>query len=139
MARRFGKNDGIFFGVLLLVLIVGFAWHSVTKEGGDFVKVTVNGQLYGTYSLKKDRTVDIVTPEAGRNELKIERGRADMVDASCPDRLCVHQRAVSKAKETIVCLPNKVVVEVVGGDGADLDAVTARMPFLFCFGSERCR
>ena len=47
-----------------------------------------------------------------------------MTDADCPDLLCVHQRAIDKEDETIVCLPNKVVVKVVGAkQKSDLDSV----------------
>ena len=34
-----------------------------------------------------------------------------MTDADCPDLLCVHQRALDRKNETIVCLPNKVVIK----------------------------
>ena len=47
-----------------------------------------------------------------------------MTEADCPDQLCVHQRAISKQKQTIVCLPNRVVVEVIGGEDAGLDSIT---------------
>ena len=50
-------------------------------------------------------------------------GTADITEADCPDKLCVHQRAISKTKETIVCLPNKVVVEVTGSEESELDSV----------------
>ena len=47
-----------------------------------------------------------------------------MVEASCPDKLCVNQKAVSKNNESIICLPNKVIVEVDSSENSDLDAVT---------------
>ena len=40
-----------------------------------------------------------------------------MIRADCPDQLCVKQKAVSKNKESIICLPNKVVIE--GKDSAE--------------------
>ena len=52
--------------------------------------------------------------------------RLDQILPDCPDRLCVQQHAICKERETIVCLPNKVVVEVVGGEEADLDSVTGK-------------
>ena len=93
-------------------------------EEGAFAKVTVDGQFYGAYSLKKDSEVEILIKEKVTNVLRIQNGKADMYMADCPDLLCVHQRAISRQKETIVCLPNKVVVEIVGGKEAGLDAVT---------------
>ena len=87
-------------------------------------EVTVDGEFYGTYSLKKDQIVEIVVNEEVTNVLQIKNGKADMIKADCPDLLCVHQRAISNQNETIVCLPNKVVVEIVGGKKTELDSVT---------------
>ncbi|KAI4447103.1 hypothetical protein C823_001622 [Eubacterium plexicaudatum ASF492] len=47
-----------------------------------------------------------------------------MIWADCPDQLCVHQKAISGQGETIVCLPNKIVVEIAEGEDADLDAIS---------------
>ena len=124
MEKRFGKKDVIFLaaaGLLLLCACVLF--YSRGKEGA-VVTVTVNGSLYGTYSLEQDQTVEIKIDGAVTNVLSIQNKKADMLSANCPDLLCVHQKAVSKEHETIVCLPNQVVVEVVGGEKAELDSVT---------------
>ena len=48
-----------------------------------------------------------------------------MEDADCPDRLCVKQGRIKKVGESIVCLPHKVVIEIVGEkEEAGVDAVT---------------
>ena len=44
-------------------------------------------------------------------------GKASMAKADCPDKICVNHAAISKKGETIVCLPHKVVVEVVDENG----------------------
>ncbi len=74
--------------------------------------------------MEEEQTVEIIVDDKVKNVLKIQNGKADMIAADCPDLLCVHQRAVSNQNETIVCLPNKVVVEIVGGKRAELDSVT---------------
>ena len=35
--------------------------------------------------------------------------------ADCEDQLCVHQKEITLENESIICLPNKVIVEVSGG------------------------
>ena len=63
--------------------------------------------------------------ESGKttNLLVIKDGKADVTEADCPDKLCVHQKAISKTNETIVCLPNKVVVQVIGAGESELDSI----------------
>ncbi len=53
----------------------------------------------------------------------IRNGKADMTEADCPDKLCVKQRAISRNKESIICLPNKVVVEADSKENSEFDAV----------------
>ena len=125
MKKRLGKNDGILLGTIFLVLAVGAVWfYFFGGEKGIVAEVTIDGQHYGTYSLKEDRDVKIIIGEKVTNILRIHNGEADMTEADCPDQLCVRQRAVSKQKQTIVCLPNRAVVEVIGGEDAELDSIT---------------
>ena len=89
-------------------------------DGADTVTVKVDGKVTGTYPLAKDQKIRI---NGGTNILTIKNGKAKMTDADCPDQLCVHQKAASKNHESIICLPNKVVVEVDGSEESEFDAV----------------
>lgn len=125
MAIRFQKNDKILLGAVLVVLLAVVVWFSFfDRDPGAIVKVTVNGQLYGTYSLSRDREIEIIIGEKVTNILRIQDQKADMLTADCPDKLCMHQKAIFREKETIVCLPNKVVAEIIGGEEAELDSIT---------------
>ena len=81
------------------------------------------GSVYGTYVLGEEQEIPIVQDGVTTNVLTIRDGRADMTEADCPDKLCVHQKAISKNHEMIVCLPNKVVVEVTGSEENGFDSI----------------
>ena len=51
--------------------------------------------------------------KVGKCILVISDGKADMESADCPNQICVHHSAISHTGETIVCLPNRVVIEVI--------------------------
>lgn len=112
--KTFLRNDIIFIAAILLVAAVGLLYLFVFRSGGDTVKVTVDGELYGVYSLSENITEDILTGEDGSNlnRLIIRDGKAYMETASCPDGICVSHRPIFRNGESIVCLPNKVVVTV---------------------------
>ena len=40
-----------------------------------------------------------------------------MTEADCPDQLCIHQRAVDAGGGSVICLPNKVVIEAISDSG----------------------
>ena len=119
---RKAKNDVIF--VLIVFALVGiFALVLfLTQTKGDSVVVLVDGKVFGEYSLSSDTTVEIKS-EYGTNILEIKNGFADMLSADCPDGICVAHRPVSNGGESIICLPNKVVVEVHSSKNNDKDIV----------------
>lgn len=122
--KRISKNDIIFI-VILVVLVGGVAMFFSLRpqNAGAQVVVTVDGEEYGRYSLNEDTEVPIELEGVTTNLLIIKDGEADMTEADCPDKLCVHQKAISKNHETIVCLPNKVVVEITGSEESGFDTI----------------
>lgn len=117
------KNDIILIIVILVVAALGFSWIQMQKqEEAGTVKVYVDGEEKASYQLNQDGEYDIET-ESGTNRLVIKDGEADVTYADCPDELCVKQASISKNGETIVCLPHKVVVEIVSTDESELDAL----------------
>lgn len=126
MKKRLGRNDLILIGGLVMLAVIILAVGNIfLKEDGTKVTVTVEGEIYGTYSLEKEQTIRIKKEEQVTNILQIKNKQAVMLHADCPDQLCVHQSAITKKGQNIVCLPNQVVAEVTGDqtDEKDLDAV----------------
>lgn len=122
--KRVSRNDVIFLSVLAVAAAVIFLVFSVAGgEEGARVVVTVDGEVYGTYSLLEEQEIPIIQDGVVTNLLVIKDGSADMTGADCPDKLCVHQKAISKNNETIVCLPNKVVVQVEGSKESGFDSI----------------
>ena len=114
------KNDWILAACILLAAVAILLFQFVRSDSGaGTVPVTVDGEIFGTYSLAEDQTVDI----DGTNRLVIENGTAEMEWADCPDQICVNHRAVSREGESIICLPNQVVISVTDGEEAELDGI----------------
>ena len=105
------KNDLIVISVLLLLVFVSAIGYFLFCPEGDMVTVTVAGDFYGEYPLHTDRNVVIRTARA-ENVFVIREGRAYMESASCPDGLCENHRAIFRNGESIICLPNQVVIMV---------------------------
>lgn len=111
------KNDiKLCLGILMIACICAIIIQFVIKKNGETVVITVDGTVYKTLELDKDTELDIQGVNDGRNKLIIENGQAYMIDADCPDKVCVRQGKINKTGETIVCLPHKVVVEIKGND-----------------------
>lgn len=115
------KKDWILITVILAIAGIFFVLHITSgRIIQGKAEVYVAGKIYGTYDLSKEQKIVI----QDSNVLMIKDGRAQMESADCPDQICVRQKAISKEGESIICLPNKVVVSIVGGEEKELDAVT---------------
>ncbi len=112
---------GLIVGCLLAALICCGLWLGLRRDGAAVV-VEQDGKETARYALDENRTVRI-KGQGGYNLLVIEGGEAWLLEADCPNLLCVKTGKIRYAGQSIVCLPHKVAVRIVGGASA-LDAVT---------------
>lgn len=57
------------------------------------------------------------------NLLVCQKGSIQMMQSSCPDKICVHHSSIERNGESIICLPHKLVVEITNGKEKELDGV----------------
>ena len=108
--------DVILIASLLVLSLSVFLITSLSRDEGAVAVVSVDGTVVAEYPLSRDGEYSL---NGGTNILTIKDGAAFMKDADCPDKLCIHQKKKSKTGERIVCLPNRVMVEI-EGEGEEL-------------------
>jgi len=106
------KSDWILFAACLLLGAVGMLILWVLPKQGDSVRIMSDGKEYAVYSLSEDREITIES-DYGQNVLVIRGGSVFMKEADCPDRYCVEHAPLEKSGEPIVCLPHRIVVEII--------------------------
>lgn len=102
----------LFAGCLLGLFVLLFSGK------GKNVQIRVSGEVVATLPLSKNTTYEI-QGMGGTNLLVIQEGEAWIEQASCPDGLCVKTGHIRQSGQSVICLPNRVVVEIVGADGHD--------------------
>ena len=122
MKNKTLKNDILLILALLVLAGAAYGILRLTREPGNEAAVTVDGQLVLTVPLTREATVTVGENRGFRNVVEVSGGRVRVLDADCPDRLCVRQGWIRYSGESIVCLPHKLVVAVRGGEGG-LDAI----------------
>ena len=102
--------------LLVLAAVLLIVIRNRGKEGSSVVVMARNEEI-ARYSLVIDGIYDI---NGGTNTIEIKDGRVRMLEASCPNHLCIRQGWIRFEGQSIVCLPNKVIVTVHGtGSGFD--------------------
>ena len=112
------RNDVILAAVIVIIAVAGLLFISGTKVEGNSVVVKINGVGTQVYSLSENAEFEIKTGKNNEdsNVVVIENGKVRVTEADCPDGICKDYRPISYVGETIICLPHKVVIEIVGDD-----------------------
>lgn len=116
------KHDFILIATLLMIAGLSFGFTKLTAKSGNQVIVTVDKKEVATASLTKDQEITVPLKNE-KNIISIQDGKVTMKSADCPDQICVKHKPISKSGETIVCLPHKVVVEIIGEKESDVDMI----------------
>ena len=103
---------GIIAGLLILAGVLFFLYF-IKGEAGAGVIVRIDGVETARYSLSESGRYEL---NGGTNILVIEDGAAYMLQADCPDHICVSQGKIRYTGQCITCLPNKLTVTVYGTD-----------------------
>lgn len=108
------KKDFIIVGIILMVALLSFVVLRLTKERGAFAEVSINGAVVAVYPLSEDHAETFKSSDGSFNTVYIKDGQVYVAEADCRDGLCIKQGKKSSIGETIVCLPHKLVVTVIG-------------------------
>lgn len=119
--RTMRKNDIFLLMGTIVIAVVFLGIQFLTPASGENLIIQINGEMIASYPLEEDAEFEI---NDGTNRVEISDEKVRMVQADCPDQICVHHKAISKNHETIVCLPNKIVLTIESTNETEIDATT---------------
>ena len=109
---------------LLAAVAASAAWLLLRDGDTDapVARITRDGVLLEEIDLNQVEKPYSLTLEdgSGSNTVLVEPGRVRISEADCPDQVCVNQGWISDGAVPIVCLPHRLIVEIVGA-GGELD------------------
>jgi hypothetical protein len=92
-------------------------------ESGRHVNIYVEDRLVYTLPLDSEREFGVEGP-LGETRIGIEKGAVRVLSSPCPNKACLRMGRASHAHDLIACVPNRVVITIVGkethGGGYDL-------------------
>ena len=118
-------NDIMLIAVLVIIPVIMLIYGNIDNntESDALVVITIDGSLYKTLPLFEDLELTVPS-ENGINIVIIKDGSVWVSDADCPNQICVDHNPISKKGEQIVCLPHKVVLEIISGEDSEIDSIS---------------
>lgn len=116
------RGDVIIILVILATLLVVVGITSIyQKKEAKFAEIRIDGKIIERLDLNINIEKRYDT-EFGHNLVVVSDGDVHVNEADCLDQICVETKKASKAGQSIVCVPNRFSVEIIGGEG-DVDAI----------------
>jgi hypothetical protein len=115
--------------VLLMLLSTSVILHNKLGSNLPWARVAEasifrDGELL-FQPLRLDKDQEVVLSN-GAMVVEVKDGRVRVKDSDCPRRICLHTGWIQHPGETIVCVPNKIVIEIeASGSTPSLDAVAS--------------
>ena len=124
---RYGTSptrwDILLLMVLILLTVASVFAFRLTKSQGTDIWISVDGRPVGFYPLNEDRTIKVKGP-IGITVVRIHNGQAAIIEAPCPHKLCQKMGPIPSHGDVMICIPNRIIVEIKGGKGRETDAIT---------------
>ena len=99
--------------IAILVALCLSVWF-LPKEQGNTVSISVDGTVVAVKKLDQDAVVDL----SDGTQVLVENRTVRVVHSTCPDHLCEQMGKISACGQVILCVPNRISVEI-RGEGVD--------------------
>lgn len=101
------KGDFVIIGAVAVAFLLSIIMLIPFSKQGSHVVIKQDNKIIYNQSITQNQTID-----TGTNKIIIQDGVVRMEHANCKNQICINTGTISKKGETIVCLPNKVIVEI---------------------------
>lgn len=129
-AKNKAKSAAVLTGAFLFILCAASLWFILSPRrpsSGCIADLYQDGKLIASIPLddvSKPYTFAVTREDGGENMVEVRPGSIGIISADCPDKLCVRQGFADSPGLPIVCLPNRLVIELRAADRDDTDITT---------------
>lgn len=112
--------------VITAVSVICIIYMYKTSENGAYAYIYQNDSVIKTIDLSnvdEPYRITIDTGDGGYNVIEVRQGSIGVVEASCPDGLCMNMGFIENSIMPVTCLPNHLVIKVMDEKPQELDGV----------------
>ncbi len=123
--RIFSRTD---FWFLTFVCIALFSWMAISHVSPHASKavILVHGKVYKIVPLDKNATFDVRWRGVHLMTVQTKNGAVRVEESTCKNKICVHTGWISKDGQSIVCVPNRVIIYTKGAKQSSYDLITSQ-------------
>lgn len=111
------KADILLIFILLLASLCFLNFFNDVNEPQS-VSIVSDGVLVGTYPIKDDRVIN-VSALLGKFVVNIKDKNVWVSESNCKDLLEIKQGKINKSGQSLVCVPNRIVISITGREAVE--------------------
>ena len=113
----FRRSDIAVVAIILFTALGIWGWGMFAPQPeAKKIEIICDGKLTDTTALPADDDI-IALGEDEHVKLELKDNKIRFLETDCPDKICVRTGFISKVGQSAVCLPNRIVVKITGGNG----------------------
>lgn len=119
------KHWIIIFAAVLILSAAAWLIVRLVRYESKVAVIYQNGEITDEIDLNavtEPYEITITGEDGSYNTVYVDIGEISMSAAACPDQICVNHGPISDGVEPIVCLPNKVTIQIEKADSDDADS-----------------
>ncbi len=117
------KFDKFIILLFFLGTLLSFNVKSYFGDSGTTAFVYKNGELVYTIDLNSYKEYTLEVPD-GAVKIAVIDGKLYMRESPCPLKICMMSSPIFRAGDSIICVPNRIVIKVKGEASEELDSIT---------------
>ncbi len=113
----------VLYGLIVLVFILLIEYGFFQRRSDKVVVIRSDGKIVKELQIEKNVFFEVKSKE-GHLFVEIRNGKVKVINSTCKDKLCEKEGWISNVGESIICLPNRISVSIIGKNGEKIDTVT---------------
>ncbi len=113
--------DGILIALIVAVSLFLLYGQLFLTPRAVTARIYENGIKIADIDRGKDARIPII---GGKMHIEVRDGSLRIADSNCPGQCCVRGGWINKSGQSLVCAPNRVSIELTGGEDSEYDALT---------------
>lgn len=120
----FKKFDLIIYLLIISIFSFGINYAlSLEFKKGNKVEIYVNNDLKYVYPLQKNKKTYFINTDLGGVDVEFIDMKVRVTSSNSPLKICVKQGFISKSGQTIIGIPDKLLLKITGESEEELDGI----------------
>lgn len=118
----FKKGDIlIYLGIFSIFISFAFTIKNMPNTKAGKIEIYVNSKLKEVHKLSTERKELFVPTDIGGVDVVLRDKGVEVISSNSPKKLVMKQGFISKAGQTLIGVPDKLLIKIVGQNNDDLD------------------